>query len=246
MKIKKKLTIIIPCTVILIGIILIVTGLAKGALTDYKNTLELTDFEANVPSGSIYNLDVDVSLADINVICTNDVKDFNIKAENITKDFIEYTTSNNTLKLRYDTQKWYQTIFVPAYRENKGKIDLYIPAGIKLRDVEITAGYGELNVSYLTAERAFLSCKNGDNHIKNLTCDYTEINNDGANINGVNIDAKNADLNLDSDMAVFSNFITDSLILKNDGDLKLSGMINGDSSFKSDGGDVNITLYSDD
>lgn len=243
MNIKKKLKIIIPAVILALGIILIITGLAKGALNDYKKALDLSPFEAKLPVGNTYNLDIDISLANINVICSNDVSDFSIVADDVTKDFIEYTTTNNTLKLRYETQKWYQTIFLPGYRKNIGTINIYVPAALNLKDVEIKSGYGEMNISYLTAERIFIECNGEDNHIKNLTCQYAEISNNGGNLNGMNINAANADLNLISDTAVFSNFTTQSLVLNNDGDLKLSGMITGNSTFKSDGGDVNVTLY---
>lgn len=245
MKIKKKLRIIIPCSIIAVGIILIVTGLIKGAAKDYVSTLELNEFEANISSAGIYNIDIDVELANLNIVSTNDVKDFKIEADNITKDLIEYTTSNNTLKLLYNTKKWYSTIFIPAYNNANGTIDIYVPADISLKDVEITATYGELGVNYLTADRVTINCASGDNHIKNLNCNYAEINNSGANLNGVNINATEIDLNLDSDKAVFSNFTTQSLVLKNKGDLILSGMITGDSTLKSDSGDVEITLYGD-
>ena len=245
MKIKKKLKIIIPLIIIAIGAALIIVGLSKGAAKDYNNKLELNEFEANITASSIVNLDIDVSIADVNIICTNDVTDFHIEAENITKDLIEYTTSNNTLKLIYNTKKWYETIFIPGYKKADGTINIYVPADISLKDVEITAKYGELNVSYLTADRVFIDCAEGDNHIKNLTCNHAEINNKGANLNGVNINAIEADLNLNSDTAVFSNFTTESLILKNNGDLKLSGVITGDSSLKSDSGDAELTLYGD-
>ncbi len=245
MKIKKKLKIIIPLIIIAIGAALIIVGLSKGAAKDYNNKLELNEFEANITASSIVNLDIDVSIADVNIICTNDVTDFYIEAENITKDLIEYITSNNTLKLIYNTKKWYETIFIPGYKKADGTINIYVPADISLKDVEITAKYAELNVSYLTADRVFIDCAEGDNHIKNLTCSHAEINNKGANLNGVNINAIEADLNLNSDTAVFSNFTTESLILKNNGDLKLSGMITGDSALQSDGGDAELTLYGD-
>ncbi len=242
---KKKMKYIIPSVVAVIGVILIIVGLSKGAIKDYNNQLELQDFEATVSKGSVFNIDIDADLANINVISTNDISDFKITATNITKDFIEYSTPSNTLKLRYETKKWYQTIFVPAYKKAAGTINLYVPADMLLKDVEIKSEQGGVNISYLTAERVFVDCGKGDNHIKNLTCNYTEINNHGSNVNGVNIKADNADLNLDSDTAVFSNFTSSSLIVNNDGDLKLSGIITGDSSFKSDGGDAYITLYGD-
>lgn len=243
MNIKKKMKFIIPSSVAVIGLILVVIGLLKGAVKDYNSKLELQDFEAAVSKGSIYNIDIDSDLASINVICTNEVNEFRVSATDITKDFIEYSTTNNTLTLRYDTKKWYQSIFIPGYKEANGVINLYIPADMTLKDVEIKSEYGGVNVSYLTSERAFIDCGKGDNHIKNLTCNYAEINNNGNNLNGVNIKTDDADLNLKSDTAVFSNFTSNSLIVNNDGDLKLSGIIKGDSSIKSDGGDVYITLY---
>ena len=243
MKIKKKLKFIIPGIVILVGIILIIVGFSKGASSDYKKSLNLKDFEAKISSGSIFNIDVDVSIAHLNVISSNEVNDFEIVAEDVTKEFIDYSTTNNTLKLRYNTKKWYQAIFVPGYRDNLGTINLYIPADISLKDVEISAEHGELNVNYLTAERVFIDCGKESNYIKNLTCYYSEINNNGGNLNGINIDSKESDLNLISDTAVLSNFTSESLILKNDGDLNLSGTINGDSSIKSESGDVYIDLF---
>jgi len=243
MKLKNKLRVIIPCSVIAVGIILIIVGFIKGAAKDYVNALELNEFEANVSAAGIYNIDIDVELANLNIVSTNDVEDFKIEADNITKDLIEYTTSNNTLKLIYKTKKWYSTIFIPAYNDANGKIILYIPADIDLKEVEVNATYGELSVNYITADRVNINCATGDNHIKNLNCGYAEINNSGANLNGVNINADEIDLNLDSDKAVFSNFTTQSLVLKNKGDLILSGIITGDSTLKSDKGDVEITLY---
>lgn len=243
MGIKKKKRIIIPSIVAAIGLILIITGLIKGAVGDYNSYLNLQDFEAVVQKGSVYNLDIDVSLANINVICTNDVDEFEINADNITKNLIEYSVSNNTFRLRYETKKWYENIFLHGYKKANGTINLYVPANITLKDVEIKSKNGGVNVSYLTAERVFIDCGKEDNHITNLTCNYIEINNNGGNVNGVNINADDADLNLDSDTAVFSNFISNSVIINNDGDLKLSGIISGDSSIKSDGGDVYLTLY---
>ena len=65
MKIKKKLKVIIPSAVLVVGIVLAVIGLAMGAKGDYVKSLELTDFEANVPSSGVFNLDINVSLADL-------------------------------------------------------------------------------------------------------------------------------------------------------------------------------------
>ena len=95
-----------------------------------------------------------------------------------------------------------------------------------------------------TAERVFIDCGNGDNQIKNLTCDYTEINNKSGDINAMNIEANSVDLNFTSGNSVFTNFVSDSVIINNKrNNMQISGMIKGDSSIKTDSGDVNLTLY---
>ncbi|MGN0613792.1 MAG: DUF4097 family beta strand repeat-containing protein [Porcipelethomonas sp.] len=244
MNIKKKLKIIIPGAMLVLGGLMIIAGLVSGAVGDYKNQLALTEFEANISPGNIFNIDIDVSLADVNVICTNDVTDFRIEGSNVTRDLIEYSTTNNTLRVRYETQKWYQAIFTPGYRSSEGVITLYIPAGITLKDVEITSGFGKSNISYITAEQIFIDCGDGDSQIRDLKCSYTEINKGSGDINGINIDAVNADLNFSSGSAVLSNFRSESAIINNGrNDLSLSGMITGNSSIATGSGDADITLY---
>lgn len=243
--IKKKLNLIIPIFIAAVGVVLIIIGLIGGAIKDYKKSLQLQDFEAALSAKNIYNLDVNVAIADVNLISSNDVDEFQIIANGVTKKFIDYSTSNNTLRLKYDTKSWHQTLFLPGYLKNKGTIDIYIPADVSLKDVKVKAKYGNLSVNYVSAEKIFIECGKKENSINNIKCNYTEINNKKGKVFGEGINAENADLNLSGKKAVFSNFSSSSLIALNDGDLSLSGKITGDSSIKSDGGNVNVSLYGD-
>ena len=244
MKIKKKLKVIIPSAVLVVGIVLAVIGLAMGAKGDYVKSLELTDFEANVPSSGVFNLDINVSLADINIVCTNDVEEFNIKADNISKQFLDYSTTNNTFKLRYETKKWYQTTFIPGFLHKQGKINIYIPASLNFKDVQINSRYGSSELSYITAERIFIDCGTGSSNITNLTCDYVKIDNKGGGISCMNVDAAAADLTLRSGDTEFCNFVSESVKIENKFcDLTLSGIIKGNCSIVCSMGDVNATLY---
>lgn len=244
MNIKKKLKIIIPAVILIIGIVLAAAGLISGAKSDYIKSLELTDFEANVSSSGVMNLDISVSLADVNIICTNDVSEFSIKGENISKQFLDYSTGNNTFRLRYETKKWYHTTYIPGFLHKQGEINIYIPASIGFKDVQIKSKYSQSQMNYITAERIFIDCGTGNSNITNLKCDYAEIKNKGGDINCTNIDATAADLIFKSGNAVFSNFVSDSVKINNRfSDLTLSGVITGNSSLLSSMGDANITLY---
>lgn len=243
MKNKRKLLLLIPLGLIVFGGILSIVGLVSGALGSYKSQLKFTDFEANISSSGVYNLDIDVELADINIISTNDETDFHIVAHNVTKSLIDYTTNNNTLRLRYGLKKWYNAIYYPAYWTEDGAIDLYIPATVNLKDVEIESSCA-IKITYLTADRIFITSGRGDCDLTNLNCSYTNITDNGGALTGKNIDADSADLNLDCTSAKLDNFVSESVIMNNDGtDSDISGIIGGNSSFYSNGGNVNITMY---
>lgn len=244
MNIKKKLRLIIPAVLLALGIIFCIVGLAMGAIDDYTKNLDLNDFEANIPVSNIFNLDIDIPIADVNIISSNDVSNFYISAKNITKNFLEYSTSNNTLKLTYNTKKWYHTVLLPGYWDSEGSIEIYIPAKLSLKDVEIISKYGNTKVNYLTAERVFIDCGSSSNQIKNLTCRYAEINNKNGDVNAMNINADIIDLNFTSGNSAFTNFVSNAVIINNKrSDMQISGMINGDSSIQTGSGDIKLTLY---
>lgn len=244
MNIKKKLKVIIPSAVLIIGIILAIVGIAMGAKENYIKSLNLTNFEANVSASGIFNLDINVSLADINIVCTNDIEEFNITAENISKQFLDYSTNNNTFTLKYETKKWYQTTYIPGFLHKQGKINIYIPASIGFKDIQIKSKYGDSKISYLTAEQIFVDCGLGNSNITNLTCNYTEIKNKRGDIKCMNIDADSADLKLKSGDAEFCNFVSESVKINNKFcDLTLSGVIKGNCGIKCSMGDINMTLY---
>ncbi|MGN1481045.1 DUF4097 family beta strand repeat-containing protein [Porcipelethomonas sp.] len=244
MKLHKKIKRIIPFTLLAAGIIIAAAGLVSGAKNDYIQKMNLTEFEANVPSNNIFNMDIKSEIAELNIICSNDIDDFKIKAQNISKEFLDYSTNSNTFSLRYETDKWYQTVFTPGFIHKKGKIDIYVPAELNLKDVQINSSYCTSKISFITAERIFIECGHGGSQITNLTSDYTQINNSGGDLIGLNIDAASADLNLRSGKTLFNNFMSESVIINNKfGDLDLSGKINGDCGIKSGSGDVDMTLY---
>lgn len=246
MKIKKKLKVIIPSAVLVIGIILAIVGLATGAKENYIKSLNLTNFEANISSSGVFNLDINVSLADLNIVSTNNIDEFNITAENISKQFLDYSINNNTFTLRYETKKWYQTTYIPGFLHKQGKINIYIPASIGFKDIQIKSKYGDSKISYLTAEQIFIDCGTGNGNITNLTCDYTEINNKSGDIKCVNIDADTADLKLKSGDAEFCNFVSESVKINNRFcDLTLSGVIKGNCDITCGMGNINMTLYGD-
>lgn len=243
---KLKPSVIIPLIALLLGIVIAISGLVMGAVKDYKANMNLRDFESYVETMGIMNFDISVDIADIVVTCKNDIDEIHIIAEGISKDYLQYSTSNNTFKLTYEVPKWYHAIYIPGYLKNMGKICINIPADMTLHDIQLKGGYGVSDLSYITAEKIYFDCGTGNGFIKDFNCQYTEINSSGGKLNTVNINADNADLNLNSGEAELLNFVTDSLIMNNKRcNVNLSGLINGSSSVKTGSGNVNMTIYGD-
>ena len=242
---QRKLFFMITGGIFLFGALLALIGLIAGAKSDYDSKLRFCEFEANIPASNVYNLQIDSSLSDISVISSNDVDKINIVGHNISKDFLDYSTSNNTFRLKYATKKWYQVIYRPAYSSAEGSIEIYIPAKLSLKDVEIKCTGGNTKINYLTADRTFIYCGGEENQIKDLNCSYSKLTAAGEYFNGVNINADAADLKINNGEAVISNFVSSSLsVINNDGKLDFSGVVTGDSAITSDSDSV-FTLYGD-
>ena len=242
---KRKLFFMVIGGVFLFGALLSIIGILSGAIGAYDSKLKFCEFEANIPASNVYNIQVDSSIADISLISSNDVDKINIKGHNITKELLDYTTSNNTFRLKYNTKKWYQVIYKPAYSNAKGSIEIYVPAKQPLKDVEIMCANGNTKVNYLTADRTFIYCGGEESQIKDMKCSYSKLTAAGEHFNGVNISAETSDLRVKSGEAVISNFICDSITAVNSGDrLDLSGVVAGESSISSEG-ESRFTLYGD-
>ena len=242
---QRRLFFLITGGVFLFGALLALIGLLAGASDAYDSKLKFCDFEANVSASNVYNIQIDSSISDVSVISSNDVDKINIVGHNITKQMLDYSTSNNTFRLKYGTKKWYQVIYKPAYNSADGAIEVYIPAKLPLKDVEIKCTNGNTKINYLTADRTFIYCGGEENQIKDLNCSYSKLTTAGEYFNGVNISADAADLKINKGEAVISNFVSSSLsVINNDGKLDFSGVVTGDSAITADSDSV-FTLYGD-
>ena len=241
---RRRLFCLIVGLVFAFGAVLTVAGLISGGVGEYNSQMKLTEFEANIPINNVSNLDIETSLSELKVIKSNDVSSINIVGHNITKDLLEYSTSNNTFKLRYETKNWYQVIYKHSYKKAEGVLEIYIPAKLTLKDIEIKSKGGKSQISYISAENVYINFGDDDGTINDVSCNYAKLINGDGTLTGENITAAQSDLNLDSGKAVMSNFVCDSLAVNNkSSDIDFSGVLNGESAVLSDGGDVVFTFY---
>lgn len=240
----KIIKYIIPSVTFAAGIVLAATGLSMGAKKDYINKLNLTNIESVVPSDSVAGININVSFADLEITASNDAEDFEIRAENISRNYLKYSTSGNVFNLDYSTNKWYDISAIPFISGQTGKIHITVPAEVSIKDIQIKTGIGKSDISYLSAEKIYIDCGWGDNNLKAINAEQIEINTGAGDTSGEHIISESLSIDSGSGKTTISNLQTENAkIVTGAGDTKLSGIINGDSSIKCGMGDIDAELY---
>lgn len=244
MRSKRILKRLIPLFTILIGATLVAVGFSIGAKEAYFTNLNLTNIDSVVESSGIAGIDVNVSIADLEIIASNDVKDFMISAQNISRSNLRYTVSDHILSLKYVNEKWYKAVEIPGLMRKDGKIKITVPADLPIKDIQIKSGIGKSSVKYLTAENVYINCGLGSNSFESIKANYIEIENNMGDIFAKDMNAKKIYVSCGDGQSDFQNIYSESAVIKNGmGDMTLSGAIEGDSRFECGLGDINAELY---
>lgn len=237
---------IFPSVTLLAGIGIIITGINMGFKNDYINQLNLTTVEAVIPSSDVKSFKLDVNYTDIEISASNEVDDFEITAENIARDYLKYSTYNNVLNLEYSTNKWYEIISIPGLLENKSKIKITVPADMKLKDIQLENGMGNITVNYLTAENIYIDCGMGNNMINALNAESVKIRGGSGDMYSESITCNEIVFSGGSgDNSLIDIHTQKAKISNKSGEIKISGEIKGNSVISSGTGDITAEIYGD-
>lgn len=243
---KHRMKFIIPLVIIVLGIILMVTGFYMGAADDYKKSLSITNMESAISATGVKNLDISVQAAEFTVKASNEVSDFTLVAENISKKNLDYSVNNGTFKFRYEVKKWYNYADMIGLLKGKGKITLLVPASADLMDVQIVTGLAKTEISYLTAERIYIEYGYGGADIKNLSADHIEVGGKHGNAECCNLNCKTSNINCKSGQLSVVNINVENIgLMCGSGDVELNGIIGGDSIVSCGSGDLHMNIYGD-
>ncbi len=243
---KHRMKFIIPLAIIVLGIIFMVTGFYMGAADDYKKSLNITNMESVISASGVKNLDINVQAAEFFVKASNEVNDFTLVAENISKNNLDYSVNNGTFKFRYEVKKWYNYADMIGLMKGKGKITLLVPANADLMDVQIVTGLSRAEISYLTAERIYIEYGYGGANIKNLSADHIEVGGKHGKAECCNLNCKTSNINCKSGKLSIGNINVENIGLTcGSGDIQLNGVIGGDSIVSCGSGDLLMNIYGD-
>lgn len=241
---KRILKYLIPSLTLAAGIAIAAAGFSMGARDAYLKQLNLTNIDSVIPTDGVASLNIEVAYADLEITASNDTAGIELSAENISRDYLKYSTDNNILNLKYSTNKWYEISSVPILAKKSSKIKITVPANISLQDIQIKSGIGKMSVNYLSAEKIYIDCGLGENNLCSLNADYIEVTGSAGDTYAENFITETFILSGKSGDAEILNFHTEKAqIIGGTGDIFLSGIIGGDSSIKCGMGDIKAEIF---
>ena len=241
---KKFLKYLIPSITLAAGIAMTIAGFAMGAKSDYINQLNVTSINSEISTSGIAGVNIDISYAELEISASNDTKNIKIDSENVARNYLKYSVSNNVLTLKYSTNKWYEASAIPLLSKKKGKITITVPADKSFQDIQIKSRTGDLSLNYISAGNIYIDCGMGNNSLNTINADYVEINGSTGNITAENISTDEISIYGKSGDICITNLDTKTAVVSDKtGDISLSGKIKGKSRFNGGLGDIKVCIY---
>ncbi len=260
---KKSIFLIIISSILGLGVIMILTGLAFGgkvySFSIGRNTVESSkSVSHNLPAISlsdtkdIQNLDFDLNANKIEV---KTGKEFSVQGGRLSENTVEngvWTMKSNFSDYFYKFQLFGLSLTFPKVRNNKKdyeKITITLPDDIKLQDITITAAAAELDIDLLHCETFDLDVSAGDVLIESLFTDTADISLSAGELDidkyqilqSGDIDCKAGDLNLGEKKYGKENLCNNLDVTCSVGDADIYGKLTSNSYITCSLGD--ITLY---
>lgn len=241
---KRIIKYLIPSLTLAAGIAIAAAGFSMGAKEAYTKQLNLTNIDSVIPTDGVASLNIDIGYADFEITASNDVEGIELSAENISRDYLKYSTYNNILNLKYSINKWYEISSVPTLAKKESKITITIPADISLQDIQIKSGIGAMTVNYLSAENIYIDCGLGQNSFSTLNADYIEIIGSAGDTYAENFTCEHISISGKGGNTNILNFNTKKAeFTGSTGDMSLSGTISGNSRIKCGMGDIRAEIF---
>lgn len=244
---KGAIKYIVGGSLVLLGIMFMVTAFCIGGASVFNNGLHLELSNNNVyidwrglhvyPKNyqseiegkikdmeNIKNLKVDFDYGEM-TITTGDVDEIKINAHNVIHERFKYNVNGDTMTIKYD--RGFNISFFGGFSSDT-KIEIIIPEAMTFEKVDIENGAGRMTVTGITADR--INVENGAGEmIVNSATVTGKLDIDG----GVGAITVNDTVcgGIDADIGV--------------GQLTFTGQVNGDGKIDSGVGAVYMTLYGD-
>ena len=224
-------------TIIIVGIILIVTGAIWFDKTKEKYAEEKESFTKNFDCINIDNLDFSTGVGRIYVKSTDD-NVITVEATDVPKDYYKFSTKGNTFSIdttNESTQKHIVNLMNSDDYFKNTKLTIYIPKG-EYEYLKVNSGVGETYINEINCKRADLQqgvglcrydnltvngntkldCGVGETYFKNCTLEDTDI---GCGIGMLDFNAElNGNLKVDGGIGdayidingSYSNYVIDN------------------------------------
>ncbi len=209
---KRSITIWISCTMIIVGIIMVIIGASLGAGFGYFGDYDTESFTRDYTQ-KINTVDIEYNIGKIIIKKGDQLK---IVADEVRKDSIKIDVSDD--KLIIETSDHH----LPFFYSKKSELTVYIPNNISYFSVK--TGIGELKIYDITADEVVIKTGVGEAYISNLISKKTSINTGVGEFKINNSDLSNLELK------------------SGVGDVNINAKIDGDCEIKGGIGNIELNL----
>ena len=209
---KRSITIWISCTMIIVGIIMVIIGASLGASFGYMGNHDTESFTRDYTQ-KINTVDIEYNIGKIIIKKGDQLK---IVADEVRKGSVRTDVSGDKLTIETSEDHF------PFFYSEKSELTVYIPDNISYLSVK--NGIGQLKISDITADEVVIKSGVGETYVSNLTSKKTTIKTGVGefNINNSNL----SDLDLKSGV----------------GEVNINAKINGDCEIKGGIGAIDLNL----
>ena len=209
---RRPITIWISCSMIIIGIVMVIIGASLGAGFGYLKDYDTESFTREYTQ-EIKTVDINYKVGNLIIKKGDELK---IVADEVRKDSIRTDVSGDKLTIK-STDKYYLFNF-----GKNSELTVYIPDDLTYFSVKV--GAGELVINDITAEQVNIKTGAGEADINNLTSDQTTIK------SGV------------GELKISNSDLTDLNLKAGVGEVNIDAQLKGDCDIKGGIGDINLDI----
>ncbi|MCR4638292.1 DUF4097 family beta strand repeat-containing protein [Ruminococcus sp.] len=230
-------------TFLILGVVLLVTGIILFNNTDFKRHGKIKDFSESFSAADVERVNLEIGWADLTVSKSNDDKIY-VEAKNVPEGFTA-DVKGDTFSTDFDNEKIHIGM-LPAWLKNDDNetvVDIKLPdkeyasfvldlgagetsaAGFSCGKFRIECGAGEVTFEDIECETGSFDCGAGEVNIKGIKCDEKLYINGGA-----------GEVNISS--AVLGGIEADQGV----GELNFTGTVNGDIDIDGGVGEIIVNL----
>ena len=230
-------------TFLLVGVVLLVTGIILYKNTDVRERANLIDYSENYSAKDVKTLDLDISWADLTIGRSGDEKIY-IEAKNVPEGFTA-EVKGDTFSAKTEDKKM-NVYLLPSWLngdDNNSVVEIKLPDKA-YESFVLDLGAGEVRVSDINCGKITVEGGAGEITFNNIECETAkfECGAGQVNINDMNCEEKLYVEGGTGEIDITKSVLGGIKVEQGVGEFNFTGTINGDVEVDGGVGEINLNL----